>query len=106
MHRLDEHLAAKARVLHETVDPLVAAHDDMSDRIKPQARSLATADASIKQIDISRDISKDWIERLVEKLEPRHLRIVQTPRRRLVRSAASIRAMRNASRSRCSAFRG
>jgi Fe-S-cluster formation regulator IscX/YfhJ len=63
--------------LHETVDPLVAAHDDMSDRIKPQARSFATADASIKQIDISRDISKDWIERLVEKLEPRHLRIVQ-----------------------------
>jgi hypothetical protein len=49
----------------------------MSDRIKPQTRSFATADASIKQIDIGRDVGKDWIERLVEKLEPCDFGIVQ-----------------------------
>ena len=34
----------------------------MSNCIKPQARSFATADATIKQIDIARDVGKDRIE--------------------------------------------
>ena len=52
--RFGEHDAAESRVLHEAVDPLVAAHQHMGDDVDPQPRGFALADAAIEQVDLLR----------------------------------------------------
>ena len=74
---LGQHLAAIAAVLQEPVDPLVAAHGDVRDRVDPQPRGVAPADAAVEQVDVVRQFREQRVERLVQELEPRHLGVVQ-----------------------------
>ena len=85
-HRLDdvrnvvglgEHAAADAGVVQEAIGPLVAPHGDMGDRVDPQPRRVAPADAAVEQLDLGRNFGKQRIERLVEKFEPRDFGIAQ-----------------------------
>ncbi len=72
-----DHDATKARVLHETIDPLVASHHDMGHHIDPQPRRLALADAAIEQIDLIRNLRKQGVERVVENFEAGDFGIAQ-----------------------------
>ena len=72
-----EHDAAEPGVLHEAVDPLVAAHQDVRDDVDPQPRRLALADAAIEQVDLFGHLREQRIERLVHDLEPRHFGVAQ-----------------------------
>ena len=67
----------KRRVLHEAVDALVAAHQDMRDDVDPQPRRLALADAAVEQIDIGGHLREQRIQRLVQDLEPRDFGVAQ-----------------------------
>jgi hypothetical protein len=49
----------------------------MGQRVDPQLRCLAAADAAIKQINFRRHFREQRIERLIEKLEPRQFGIAQ-----------------------------
>ena len=75
--RFGNHDAAEPGVLHEAIDPLVAAHHDVRHHVDPQPRRVALADAAIEQIDLVGDLPEQRIERLAENLEPRHLGIAQ-----------------------------
>jgi len=72
-----KHRAAIARVLHEPILPLVAAHLDMRDDVDPQARSVALAHAAIEQVHVVGNLVEQRIERIVEQIEPRNIRIPQ-----------------------------
>ena len=71
---LRQHLAAVTRVLHEAIAALVARHRHVRDRVDPEPRRVAPADAAIEQIDVRRRFGKQRIERLVEQFEPRQSR--------------------------------
>src|ERR1700722_7498006 len=75
--RLREHAAANAGVVQEAVGPLVAPHGDMGYRIDPQPRRVATAHATVEQLDLGRQFGEQRIERLVQKLKPRDFGIAQ-----------------------------
>jgi hypothetical protein len=74
---LGQHLAAVTSVQQQTIAPLVAAHVDMSDRVDPQPRCIAPADATIEQFDLGWHLGKQRIERLVEHFQPGQLGIAQ-----------------------------
>jgi len=75
--RFGEYLAAVARLLQEPVHAFVGAHAHMGDGIDPQPRRLAAADAAIEQIDLFGDFLEQRVERLVQKLEPGDLGVVE-----------------------------
>ena len=75
--RLGEDMTAEAAVVKKAIATLVASHGDMGDRVDPQARRLAAADAAIEQIDLARNFSKQRIERFVQELKARHFGIAQ-----------------------------
>jgi len=68
---------AVARLLHEAILALVAAHLDMRDHVDPQPRHIAARNTSVKQFDVGRHLVENRIERLVENFEPSKLRIAQ-----------------------------
>ena len=72
-----QHLAAVAGVLQEAIDALVAPHRDMRDRVDPQPRRLAPADAAVEHIDLGRHFLEDRIQRLVQQFKSRDLGVVQ-----------------------------
>ena len=85
-HRIDHHRhivglgyhdAAETRVLRKTIDALVAAHRNMRDRIDPQPRRVALADAAIEQIYASRNFLEQRIERFIENLKPGDFSVAQ-----------------------------
>ena len=72
-----DHDAAEARVLHEAIDALVAAHHHMRHHVDPQPRRVALADAAIEQIDLIRHLREQRIERLVQNFEPGDFGVAQ-----------------------------
>ena len=74
---LRQHGAAVARVLHETVLPLVAAHLDMRDDVDPQPRHVAARQAAVEQIDVLGDFVEHRIERVVEQFEAGDVGVAQ-----------------------------
>jgi hypothetical protein len=74
---LGDHDTAKARVLHEAIDALVAAHQHMRHHINPQPRRIALADAAIEQVDPIRHLREQRVERLVQNFEPGDFSIAQ-----------------------------
>ena len=77
LRRFRDHLAAVARVLHEAIDALVAAHADVSDGVDPEPRHVAPGDAAIEQFDLRRQFGEHGIERFVEQFEPRGFGVAQ-----------------------------
>ncbi|MGY4298093.1 hypothetical protein ACVWXN_006188 [Bradyrhizobium sp. i1.4.4] len=75
--RFGEHDAAEAGVLDEAVHPLVAPHHDVCDDIDPESGRIALADAAIEQVDLVGHLREQGIERVIEDLQPRHLRVAQ-----------------------------
>ena len=72
-----DHDAAETRILHETIDPLVAAHQHMRHHVDPQPRRIALADAAVEQVDLRGDLRKQRIERLAENFQPGHFGVAQ-----------------------------
>ena len=52
-------------------------HFDKSDHVNEQPWPLARRDAAIKQVDGRRNLSEDWIERVVEQFKARKFRAAQ-----------------------------
>ena len=74
---LGEHDAAETSILHETIDALVAPHQDVGYHVDPQPRRLALADAAIEQIDGIGNLCEQRIESLVQNFEPGDFGIAQ-----------------------------
>ena len=97
--RFGDHDAAEAGVLHKAIDALVAAHQRHAPRRRSTAAGFALADAAIEQIDRSGICANNGSSaslRISSRATSASRRSTTTP----VRSAASMRACRNASRSR------
>jgi hypothetical protein len=75
--RFGEDDAAEAGILHEAIDALVAAHQDVCDDVDPQPRGFALADAAVEQIDLLGHLREQRIERLVQDFKSRDLGIAQ-----------------------------
>ena len=74
--------------MQETIHPLVAPHGDVRDCVDPQPRGVATADATVEQVDLGRNFGEQRIERFVQKLKTRHFGVAQVDQD----AAASMRA--------------
>ena len=75
--RLGHDAPAEAGIVQETIHPLVAPHGDVRDCVDPQPRGVATADATVEQVDLGRNFGEQRIERFVQKLKTRHFGVAQ-----------------------------
>ena len=74
---LGQHPAAMPRVLQKTVDAPVMRHCDMCEHVDPQPRRLAARQAAIEKLDLHGNLGEDRVQRFIQDVKPRELRVVQ-----------------------------